>query len=474
MSADASAIGVGPRVDSARAPVDRVPLALLCCILSFLDSDAHAAASTVSRPLRRAARLPEASCHDVAVRWNSKLACLASLQLLQRPRVVRFDRLVDAQCFNATCAWLATATRLHTIRFGHTPSELYALSRVGSLRHLFLDTPSTCSVATALHVCSSRLQSLHLWNADYVSVSVVINLRNQSGDGPKFCATTIAAQLALCTAIESLTFHMARDKDTVFLTVLGATDMPALRSLSFSQMVAGTSALAGLSRHTGLTSLCYHVADADTMWPLLGGLQTLDLGSSGSAHDYAAIYAAFPRLGRLRISCAYPAKLAGFTELTDLTVVDPRPSELGWVDFMDDFAALLPQLTKLERLGVQCSRRQDTVQDRVWRMPRVSQLTLCLRTATYPRIRAPLLRSLRVSDAPRNADFCETVAETVRCSPLLRLVECVSLVPLLESGALADALKRTKGRARLVNTQRQLNLECDHRSRPFAAADNWL
>ena len=467
---------IDERVPLACALRDRVPLPVLCCVYSFLEFREHSRMAGAGRHFRRAALLPESSCHDISAKWDTLSWDIVASQLRQRPRTARFNHPLAR--IDEVVRWLSAAPQLHTLQLGSTERcNLALLAQLTSLRHLLLNEPDTASLASALRACGRRLLTLHICNADAIEMQEPVGVRgvHMSGD-----ETTVARQLAACTALESLALH-ARNKFALGTVVsLGQLGQPALRSLSLIQHAAASNDLTALATQTNLSALCYHLHDGSAhgtpcAWPSLPGLRALDLGSSAFKHDYRALAGAFPLLGRLRIACADPAELARFPKLTDLTIIDSaNASKASWLDFMDQVVRLLPLLEGLERLGVQCYRRFETFAERVWRLPRVTHLTLCLETSSFPRIRAPLLRVLRARRSWSDAILAEAVAEIVVGSPLLESVTCHTHSPVTADGPVAAALKRTCARVRIASVVTEFSLRSAFCSKTFAAADNWL
>ena len=448
---------------------DRVPLSLLCCVFALLDARSHCGLARAAHHFGRASRLPEASCHDVAVKWCQPTARLKQCVQSQRPRIVRMEGRAVRGFTRAVCAWLAPVTQLHTLRIRPMPlHDLQDLSALVSLRHLLIDAPNTASLGMALHACGPRLQTLRVSRVDALNISADISVYV----GDLEARTTVAKQLAACTELESLglqeVFHMS---DVV--GSLCRIPLPALRCLSVVQAGSTTDDFSHLSMHTNLTRLCHHVDSPPatrSKWPALPNLRVLDLGSSEFSHDHEAMCRAFPLLGSLRMASDSPLQLACFASLVELTIV--VPSCLGWHYFADQVARLLQACTRLVRLGVQSFRDTHDKPECEWSMPHVSALTLCLLPCAYPRIRAPALRSLRILDAPP-----ETLAQIVSDSALLETVECFTPCRQVPDGALAAALAtavgRTAGRVRVTHRSAPMDLGSAYCDRSLAPTDNW-
>ena len=466
--------------DAGCALRDRVPLALLCCILSFLDQDGHVALSLAASHFRRAALLPQSSCQDITVSPRARSTVVPSGTLRLRPRVVRIARCTSAAFFDAACAWLAHVPQLHTLQIRTMPTQnLSALSAVGSLRHLSLDTPDALALVSALHACGSRLRALKMSRADNIDPRAPVDPKLDTLDfaraiilgAERLNVTTFEQQLATCTLLESLAVQTARGAEH-FVRVLGSDCLPALRSLSLVQGTGGTASLAALSSHTNLSLLCCHAATRRICreWPALPHLRTLDLGSTAFQHDdFGAIQCAFPLLDHLRLACDRPEELAGLVHLTDLTIIDAAPSGIDWLDFADRVARLLPLLPGLERLGVQCHRRRREHRDCTWTMSRVTTLSLSLLPANYPRIRAPALRWLRANYVP-----AQVIVATAAESPRLEHVECCGESPFEVAELLVGVRAQVKGPLRIVGREREIDLEAGYCNDSLAVSDNWL
>ena len=427
----------------------RIPLAVLCWICSFLDLDSHVAVSQTSHYCRRAALLPEASCQDVAVaiKWSARVAHIDPRVLRQRPRVVRCGQFTSTSCLDAICAWLAHAPQLHTLHLHPTSIDsMLALSRLGTLRHLALEAPSTQSVVSALRACGTRLRTLRLSNCHRMVMTNPVTLAESLV--PYVCvATTFAAQLATCTALESLAVE-AFCSDHGVLAALGSVALPALRSLSLIHMTAKSNLLHVLSVYTGLSSLCYRVGSRFAeaiVWPRLPGLRALELGNSIYSHEVGSARAAFPLIGRLSLACVNPAALVGFVALTDLTLIDSADDVL-WADFARQCRGLLSCLVGLTDLAIQCSRKPDMSSATTWHMPRVTHLTLRLLLTTLVHVSAPLLRFLRVVNLS-----AKTAREIADESPRLEVIEHDGSPVATDGSPGASTLGATiDGRVRLI------------------------
>ena len=475
----------GPAVPCALA--SRVPLAVLCCIFAFLDLDSHAAMAGMGRHFHRAARLLQSSCHDVTLDCRNRSTGIPPALLRQHPRTVRVWRFTHTECIDAVCTWLAAVPCLHTLQLATAPDrDLCTLGRIASLRHLLLDTPTTYTLVTALAGCGPRLRSLHVCGADGVNVIEPVEFSDpflangppgSSTDGAQ--RTSFDSQLRTCAALESLGFHARSGFQSDIVMMLHYARLPALRTVSLMQESGQSSYLAFLATTTGLTSLCYQIRYPELRlikcpWPPLPFLRVLDLGFSRFRHDYAAISRAFPLLARLRLVCAKPDQLAVFTQLTDLTVVDVAPSKLKWSSIADQFARVLPLLTRLERLGIKCSLGQFREFECTWMLPHVTHLSLCLSTQHYPIIRAPALRVFRANNVP-----AQTLLQVMGVSPLLERVDCGGTVPLLDRllpalGVTQEAQEVRAGVRVLIRPCDRLDLQLRFCDRTFAAADNWL
>ena len=474
---------------SHRAPLhglgERLPQALLCCIFSFLDGGAHAAMSRASWHFRHAARLPQASCWDVTLDWHLTHARVALSVLASRPRVVRLTTGAPNPFMASMDSWLSLAPQLHTLQLcpGYYQS-LCGLSRLGSLRHLLLSSPSAYSLVTALHGCGARLRTLRLHAVDAIDVTnpcafdipaatSVAPLAESAA--PAAAATTatesVVTQLAQCTALESLGLHASGEFRSDVVSFLRAAHLPALRSLSVIQDWCATNSMEGLPARTTLTALCYHVSGLkrilDWHWVPMPCLRTLDLGSTRDDFDYSAIKLAMPELARLRVACNHPMQLGGFTQLTDLTILDAGTTFGDGGDsppFGDQLAVLLPLLTDLQCLGVMHFCDNGSMPALKLAMPRVSRLALGLRSAYYPRIEAPALRSMRVSNMRG-----DTLLRIAAACPLLERVElCGS--PTGRKEAARAARERT--RCAIVDCEAEFDLRGRFCHKTFAA-DGW-
>ena len=471
---------------------DRAPLSILCYVFAFLDGDAHAALSQTNRYFEHAAQLPGASCHDVTLDWRAMRLSVSPATLASRPRVVRvfaappalFVALLIASVEN----WLALVPQLHTLQlYASLHQSLCGLSKIGSLRHLLLGAPSTYTLASALRGCGSRLRSLHLRDADDIDVLMSVAFEvsattvAKSAPGTRRAAasriekTSVAAQLGVCAALESLGLHAKRrfcNSDVV--AFVHAARLPALRSLSIIQQSCAAGSLGGLASHTALTCLGYHslgpfTVVIDRVWPQLPCLRTLDLGASMGAHDYVAIQRAFPSIARLRVACDHPAQLASFAGLTDLTVLHTyscNTHDGGSPQFQDQIATLLSLLPSLRRFGLMGHRDIKSTSALPWVLPGATHLALGLRPDCCPTVNAPALRSLRANNMP-----AETLLRIAADCPLLERVElCGS--PTRRKEVVKTARARLRGVA-VVDCDAEFDLSGEFCGKTFAAADDW-
>ena len=502
-----------PRAVSVCRLADRVPLQVLCCVYAFLDLGAHAALCRTAPHFRHAARLPQASCHDVKLNdWHSavtraspiflELTRVPPILLAQKPRVVRLLRGVSLAFMAKVEDWLAGVSQLHTLQLvSMWDQDLQGLAKISSLRHLLLRTANASSIVTALHGCGTRLRTLNLCHADDVDFMKEVTFAltpppeaaplsppaSEADEvalsvvAPKSRPTlwqvekgSISSQLKKCTALESLGLHAHYSFWRGILDLLRSARLPALCTLSISQESTRVQDgdLAGLSSLAALSSLCFLVTGPmarrlECKWPSLPYLRTLDLGSCDVNPDFAAIDRAFPLLARLRLMCGHPERLGVFTRLTDLTVINISwSSGVEWFNFAERIAVLLPLLPSLERLGVQCHLSDRGAPRRPWVMPRVTQLTLCIAPHNSPPIRAPALLSLR-TDTITAVRLAAIAVE----SPLLERVQRSG--PPFTEDELAYVRAATPLRVQVAAIA-ALDLASAFCEATFAVADNWL
>ena len=476
---------------------ERVPQSILCCVFAFLDCNSHAALSGTGRPFRRAAQLPQSSCHDVTVDWGSTPWSISPATLASRPRIVRLLRVATPRFMTSMENWLALLPQLHTLQLS-TPfyQSLSGLSRLGALRHLLLDAPSAYSLATALHGCGAQLRTLHLYAIDRIlaleSVVIEVPVAIASASGSATAApsaetalvtaphsvpdriepTSVGRQLDACTALESLVLHAKYEFRSDATVLLRAAHLPAMRSLSLIRGWCATAFVSGLANNTTLTSLVHHTAGPlerviSYDWPLLPCLRALDLGSSRGPFDYPAIQRAFPLLVRLRVVCDSPVELAGFRQLTDLTLLDGKAHDGSSSPFEYQVAVLLALLPVLQRFGIMRFRDMKSMPAHKWALHGVTHLALGLLPDCYPQIDAPVLRSLRANNMR-----AETLLQIATGCPLLERVElCGS--PTHRKGMVAAARARLRG-VTVVDCEAEFNLSGEFCAKTFAAADNWL
>ena len=422
-----------------RRALGDLPTAIASHTFTFLTFDEHSHLAQTSRQLHGTSLLATSSCRRLEfciVPWARELRPNIARH---RPANVRVKGHADNRALGLLLPWLSRAANCQTLSLRLVDScDLSALSGLVSLRSLVLRGPVAFAVATALATVGPQLRVLRILQAERVNWAA--NIGVPAIGESRHRGSSVAAKLARCVALESLMLETESTLPLGCIAAVSAARLPALRSL-FLVESSNTKDTSSLSALSSLSFFAHHVTKTrhdDFGRPSLLYLAALDLGSSNVV-DGEVLVRCFPRITRLRMALFRPAFLAKFALLESLTLVD-QDSPCRHL-FADELGEVLPLLTKLVRLGVHCYRVARNGARRMWSLPHVEVLTLCLPAHHIRPVHAPRLVVLRGNVLPR-----AFVAQMFGASLGLAQVHCNSAADSLSDADVQAMLKAAPGR----------------------------